>query len=675
MIWRVQAVQVIPVMVAYHTVNWIRVAIGSYLQHFPQDRILVVDNNPKRGERGWRPRCQAERAWLRAHPAVDLVDNLLPDEMDRTHGAGMDVALHWCRSKGARVMLHLEPDCLVTGTQWREKLLAAIARGAWMAGTCRKSYGPIHPTPSAWQVSKVRASFKAQSRSSEVQDRRFASLVDLQVLKEEATRQGCWTWFEKNWDTADKAWFLAALSGRTALVTGSGFKHYWNGSTRHLLSERELLVRFPELSPYLATTSRAVERLPVELCPFRENVRQLRGIETACCRLLQEISGVENARRCRVRRDACEACCDSFRPSAQEINPVIASQLYALTDTVIERGGEAGCDAGKAAELQQWAEVNLELVDFDEKACAVAPRVVTPCCHLGAEIGYRIEAAAQGHTWLPVFACAHPAHRETTPAECVGCRDWRARPGPDPVPLEQLLPVPRERVGPRLCRWAVAVTTAPRRQATLELCLDSLARAGWDRPRLFVDSAVTIADRFSHFPVTFRESKVGAWPNYYLALAEQLLREPQADAFLMVQDDVIFYDRHNLREYLEQALWPAHPIAALSLYCSQAYTRRKSGWHRHRGKWAYGALAFVFPRMSAKRFIADALVLEHRWSGPGNGRAGISSVIGAWASRHRLPIYYPTPSLVQHVGDTSAVWPQARAAGCRRADQFAGDVE
>src|SRR5439155_23925400 len=128
-----------------------------------------------------------------------------------------------------------------------------------------------------------------------------------QALKELAIQEGSWAWFEGNWDAAQKAWFLAELSGRTALVADSGFRHYWSGSTRHRLSERELLVLFPELSPYLAATSTSMERLSVELCRFRENVREVEGSESACCRLIQDISGIKDAQLCAVRRDACEA--------------------------------------------------------------------------------------------------------------------------------------------------------------------------------------------------------------------------------------------------------------------------------------------------------------------------------------------------------------------------------
>ena len=55
------------------------------------------------------------------------------------------------------------------------------------------------------------------------------------------------------------------------------------------------------------------------------------------------------------------------------------------------------------------------------------------------------------------------------------------------------------------------------------------------------------------------------------------MREPHADAFMLVQDDIIFDHRHHVREYLENILWPADPIGAVSLYCSKAYTQPHAG--------------------------------------------------------------------------------------------------
>ena len=178
---------------------------------------------------------------------------------------------------------------------------------------------------------------------------------------------------------------------------------------------------------------------------------------------------------------------------------------------------------------------------------------------------------------------------------------------------------------------------------------------------------MTIADRFSDLPLTFRETKLGPWPNYYLALVELLMREPSADAFMLVQDDVIFDDRHDLRAYLEEILWPTEPIAAVSLYCSKAYTRPESGWHKLESQWIWGALAFVFPRESAKQFVTDPLVFEHR-SHPKEGLANIDILIGAGLmsvncrSTFLPPAWYSISAMIARSGPTPNLAPSANGA-------------
>ena len=186
---------VFPVIVAFHTADWLPIAVESYLSQFPADRILVVDNNPQPGETGWSATCRRERRWLYSHPKIDVIHrhaNCAGIPAQRTHGDGMDLAFDWCRSRGADVMLHIEPDCLVTGRAWRENLVGAIEEGAWMAGAHRKPWGPIHPTPSAWLVREVRTSFAIQYRPRPVAHPRFSELVNLEVLRAAAEPEGCW---------------------------------------------------------------------------------------------------------------------------------------------------------------------------------------------------------------------------------------------------------------------------------------------------------------------------------------------------------------------------------------------------------------------------------------------------------------------------------------------------
>jgi hypothetical protein len=654
--------KVVPVLVAYFTADWIRVAITSYLHHFPDDRVLVVDNNPSHGEVGWLPLCERERHWLKSHPRVDFLANPLlprPADGDAPYGLGMDAALDWCRDRGADVLLHIEPDCVIEGRRWRENLLGAISAGAWMAASTREGNGPIHPTPSAWRVDQIRGCLAARQRPRDESDPRF-------------DHPGEWSWFERFCGTGEETWFVSPLEGRTTLVDTPDFRHYGYGPTTNRLDECALTERYPELAPWFRKAAqRPVRR--VEDCPFRNKLADAEGMEKAQCDLLQHWLGTElTSVPCNVHRDACEACCASWPPSHSELNPVVASLLVSLCDQVIAAGSGDGFVVEKTVALRDRAVESLD-VSWDEPSPPLPVRGAGTCAYFGAATGFRPALAPHGGGRMTVYQCHHPNHRETTPAECILCRDWSAHTGVEIPALREILPVPERRYGLKVCTWSVGVITAPRPIATLDACLDSLIRAGWEQPRLFVDTATTIATRHGGLPLTLREPRIGAFPNYYLALAELVMRDPEVDAYMLAEDDVLFSDREDLRAYLEDVLWPSDPVGAVSLYCSSMYTKSDPGWHRFEGEWVWGALAFIFSPQSARRFLSDPLMFEHRTSRD-EGLTDTDALIGVWSYRRKLPLFFPTPSLVQHIGETSSLWPTSRAAGLRRADRFAGDV-
>jgi glycosyltransferase involved in cell wall biosynthesis len=109
-----------------------------------------------------------------------------------------------------------------------------------------------------------------------------------------------------------------------------------------------------------------------ERCRFRQAVRSEASAELARCGLLQEIVQLEDPEMCEVRRDACEACWALFPRSASQLNPVLASLLYKIGGTIVERGGVVGCDALRATCLQDRARRNL--VEF------VRPPDRSPSC-------------------------------------------------------------------------------------------------------------------------------------------------------------------------------------------------------------------------------------------------------------------------------------------------------
>jgi hypothetical protein len=383
------------------------------------------------------------------------------------------------------------------------------------------------------------------------------------------------------------------------------------------------------LAKYLAAKNAVlrgrVAAMQADDCPHRDQVRLKDGHQTAWCGRLAELFGSAERGLCEVRRDACDACCRSEPAADTGLNPVLASLLYKAAAGLLERGGTPDCGTAQASRLLQLADAHLEcMFPWDD------PRFLDPSRVPG---------------------------------------DGGLEPGVSPPPLSDVFPTAAKRCGPGVTMWAVGVTTSPRKQPTLEICLDSLIRAGWERPWLFVDGGTRLDARRNHLPVTYREEKVGAWPNFYLALLELLMRQPEADAYLLVQDDALFYDGENLRAYLETMLWPDENVAAVSLYCPEPYTRRQAGWYQLDETWVWGALALVFSNPAARRFALDHQVFEHRWAGHRRD-ALIDVVVGAWARRNGGSVYYPAPSLVQHIGQTSTLWPAGRATGKRRANWF-----
>jgi hypothetical protein len=361
---------------------------------------------------------------------------------------------------------------------------------------------------------------------------------------------------------------------------------------------------------------RGLTHREIENCPYRHDMTVQGGVETACCGLVEQLLDQPARDSCLIARAVCESCCHSFPPTARRPNPVVASLIYARALRLIA----------------SWP--------------------------TSAEVDRLQVLADQARRWLDVV------FDEPLSLEPAG--------GPGTGRLAERVPPPGSRNGRRVREWAVGVTTAPRIQPVLENCLESLTQAGWKRPLLVIDAPVRISEPFDKLPFTLRDQSVGAWPNYHLALTELLLRHPRACAYMVVQDDALFYHGESLPAYLERILWPGRTSCLVSLYCSDADTAGEPGWHPSEGEMQSGPLALAFPRDLAKAFVNDRSVFEHRWDSDELRATSIGDVISSWAHQHGVPVWLPTPSLVQHIGETSTLWPQARAKGTRQARRFAG---
>jgi hypothetical protein len=338
--------------------------------------------------------------------------------------------------------------------------------------------------------------------------------------------------------------------------------------------------------------------------------------------------GIDDPSHAQVGRATCEACCAANPPpTEQDVNPVVASLLFGLCEQLLESPQYGGCTLERLLDIRKWAEASIPVLLPHED-----------------DAGWRES--------LSSCSVANPTVRE----------------------IAELMPLPISNCRPRMFQMAVGVTTAPRRQATLSDCLASLLRSGWDRLHLFVDGDVTIPAEFDRFCAVRRNPQVGAWQNYVLSLRQLLILEPDADTLMMVQDDVLFPGFPSIRGYVETMPWPSQAPALVSLYCCADYTAAEPGWCAWTGTWKYGALAFVFPRELAEAFVTDEHVRTYGARPTGSGTGGIDAIVGQWADRAGVSIHRPTPSLVQHIGDVSTLWPTSRAVGLRRAASYLGDL-
>jgi len=277
------------------------------------------------------------------------------------------------------------------------------------------------------------------------------------------------------------------------------------------------------------------------------------------------------------------------------------------------------------------------------------------CMFLGEQIDLRQCGGCRGNIQIKVFDCGHPLHEETTLQNCSTCLHFE------------------ERLQVELVRhWTLGVTTAPRRHPTLERCITSLQHAGWDSVRIFAEPGVELPVNAKGLPVTWRESTVGPWPNWYLSLTELYLREPRADAYFLVQDDTIFC--RNLRRMLEKTLWPAEKLGLVSVFCPAPYAHGERGFRRVNSSLGlFGAQTYIFPNAAARLLLSHPEVIAHRLRGDTDGVALIDVVVGEWASKERLPVYYHSPSLAQHIGDTTTIWGDAQLRGRRTSRDFVGE--
>lgn len=173
-----------------------------------------------------------------------------------------------------------------------------------------------------------------------------------------------------------------------------------------------------------------------------------------------------------------------------------------------------------------------------------------------------------------------------------------------PTPLNPIPPV-------KDSDWFVAVTTAPRKDPTIQECLQSIYRCGWE-PIIFAEpGSVTIED----YKYVYNSERLGAWHNWLKTMRASLGTD--AKYILSVQDDSLFHP--DSRKLVEQLMWPSNKVGFISLYTAKHYSQNLSGEMKPIGlnriitSALWGACALVFPRNVVEQILDHPLT--NNWMG------------------------------------------------------------
>lgn len=204
---------------------------------------------------------------------------------------------------------------------------------------------------------------------------------------------------------------------------------------------------------------------------------------------------------------------------------------------------------------------------------------------------------------------------------------------------------------PVAIKWSYGITTVPQRIDDLfPRTVESLAKAGFDKPQLFVDNCKH-PEHYEKFSLhmTTRYPRVKTAAHWSLTLLELYMRDPSADRYAIFQDDFVTYE--NLRGYLEKLPYEEKTYWNLYTFPSnqKLNTSDTIGWYdsNQKGK---GAVAIVFDRATAIALSSSQEFVE-RHQDPHRGHKAIDGGIVTCLRKLGWRELVHNPSLVYHTGE------------------------
>jgi glycosyltransferase involved in cell wall biosynthesis len=315
---------------------------------------------------------------------------------------------------------------------------------------------------------------------------------------------------------------------------------------------------------------------------------------SAVCRLAVRVMGIPESEPEPLCAVESETCaaCCQTLAPEGELNPVVASIVYRAAGEIARGGGRSDYSAADARRMQQRAAFHLRF--------------------------------------------AHPA--------------LEGRTFPPMAPPPTGAPNGASRGAARLT-WQIGLLTAPRRVPTIRKTLENLNGAGFGPIHVFAEPGSALPRDIENGRLTIHPRRLGNFANFYSSLATLFENNPDADCYAVFQDDILVAT--GAREWCDREFWP-QGAGIVSLFTPQIHGDGQPGWRlKFPGFFhVYGAQALVFRGDLLRRFLADPMVLHTHGLPDHNDDA----VVSGWAARHRLPIAYHSPSLVQHVGMVSSIY-------------------
>lgn len=209
-------------VVVYMYPIWPLVLLRSLRKYFTHDPIVIVNH-------------------MKSKILNEYYDDkciILDGGVIRRHGSGVDIAVDYLKSNGYRYMVHVEPDCVITGPNWINSMISCIESGALMSGSSVLPFGPIHPCPSVWDLSSVDNTFDWTIRHQAIEDGIFSETKLKKWLAINNMPNNCQmgdklvNFWIKYWDCGIQNWYKLAKLGHTMVSDGDGIIHFFNGRRR-----------------------------------------------------------------------------------------------------------------------------------------------------------------------------------------------------------------------------------------------------------------------------------------------------------------------------------------------------------------------------------------------------------------------------------------------------------